>query len=255
MEYTVNGLARLSGLTPRTLRWYDREGLLKPCRVTGAGYRIYGPREVDRLQEILFYRELDLSLEEIRVILDSPGFDRKAALQSHLKGLREKRERLDRLIAAVERTLLNEKGEISMTDKEKFDAFKADLVAQNEARYGKEVKEKYGETALKESGDKLMGLTEEAYQAWKALEEEILSALSAAVRTGEDPTGAEGKRISELHRRWLGYTLPNCTPQIQRGLAGMYVEDERFTAYYDREIPGCAQFLRDAVAAHSGTGN
>ena len=222
---------------------------MKPCRVTGAGYRIYGPREVDRLQEILFYRELDLSLEEIRAILDSPGFDRQAALQSHLKGLREKRERLDRLIAAVERTLLNEKGEITMTDKEKFDAFKADMVARNEAEYGAEVKEKYGAAALKESGDRLMGLTEEDYRGWKALEEEILSALSAAVKAGEDPAGAEGKRVAALHRRWLGYTLPNCTPRIQRELAGMYVEDGRFTAYYDREVSGCARFLRDAVEA------
>lgn len=253
MEYTVNTLARLAGLTPRTLRWYDREGLLKPCRVTGAGYRIYGPREVDRLQEILFYRELDLSLEEIRTILDLPGFDRQTALQSHLKGLREKRERLDRLIDAVERTLLNEKGEIIMTDKEKFAAFKADLVAQNEAKYGAEVKEKYGEAALKESDDKLMGLTEEDYQAWKVLKEEILSALSAAVQKGEDPAGVEGQRIVTLHHRWLSYTLPCCTPQIQRELAGMYVEDERFTAYYDRETSGCARFLRNAVEAALGT--
>lgn len=138
-----------------------------------------------------------------------------------------------------------------MTDKEKFAAFKADMVAQNEAKYGTEVKKKYGETALKESGDKLMGLTEEAYQEWKALEEEILSALSAAVQKGKDPAGVEGKRIVDLHRRWLGYTLPHCTPQIQRGLAGMYVEDERFTAYYDREVSGCARFLRDAVEANT----
>lgn len=252
MEYTVNALAQLAGLTPRTLRWYDREGLLKPCRVTEAGYRIYGPKEVDRLQEILLYRELDLPLEKIRAILDSPGFDRKAALQSHLTALREKRTRLDGLIETVERTLLSEKGEITMTDKEKFHAFKVGLVARNEEKYGMEVKEKYGEATLKESGDKLMGLTEEAYQEWKTLEEEILSALAAAVQKGEPPAGVEGARIALLHRRWLDFTLPSCTPQIQMGLAEMYVADQRFTDYYDRETPGCARFLREAVAAMVG---
>ena len=252
MEYTVNALATLAGITPRTLHWYDRKGILKPCRVTEAGYRIYGPGEVDRLQQILLYRELGLPLEEIRAILDDPAFDRRAALQSHLKGLREKWVRLERLISVVERTLLNEKGEVNMTDKEKFEAFKADLVEQNETKYGGEVREKYGETALKESEDKLMGMSQEDYQSWKALEKEILSALNAAVRTGEDPAGTEGRHIAVLHRQWLGYTLPDCTPQIQLGLAGMYVEDERFTAYYDREVAGCARFLRDAVTAAMG---
>ena len=87
MEYTIKQLADLSGVTPRTLRWYDREGLLRPGRVTEAGYRIYGPKEVDRLQEILFYRELGFSLADIRRLLDDPAYDRQAALQSHLAEL------------------------------------------------------------------------------------------------------------------------------------------------------------------------
>lgn len=87
MEYTIKQLADLSGVTPRTLRWYDREGLLRPGRATEAGYRIYGPKEVDRLQEILFYRELGFSLADIRRLLDDPAYDRQAALQSHLAEL------------------------------------------------------------------------------------------------------------------------------------------------------------------------
>ena len=83
MEYTVKALADLAGVTPRTLRWYDRIGLLKPLRTTEAGYRLYGPAQLDRLQDILFYRELGLDLASIRTILDDPGFDRQAALQSH----------------------------------------------------------------------------------------------------------------------------------------------------------------------------
>ena len=87
MEYTIKALAELAGVTPRTLRWYDSENLLKPLRITDAGYRIYGPEQVDRLQTILFYRELGLELSTIRTILDDPAFDRLAALQSHLTDL------------------------------------------------------------------------------------------------------------------------------------------------------------------------
>ncbi|MDE6107573.1 MAG: MerR family transcriptional regulator [Oscillospiraceae bacterium] len=249
MEYTVNALASLAGITARTLRWYDRLGLLKPGRTTEAGYRIYGPAEIERLQQILLYRELELPLEEIRAILDDPTFDRQAALQSHLAALEKRRERMDRLIETVKRTLLDEKGEIEMTDKERFEGLKKEIIEENEKQYGKEVREKYGPQALEESGKKLIGLSEEAYRKWKELEEAILSALAAAVRAGEDPAGEEGRRIAELHRQWLEVTLPQYAPQIHRGIAAMYVEDERFTAYYDREVSGCARFLRDAVMA------
>ena len=248
MEYTVKSLATLAGVTPRTLRWYDRLGLLKPERVTEAGYRIYGSAQVERLQQILLYRELELPLEEIRAILDDPSFDRQAALQSHLAALEERRARLDRLIETVKNTLLETKGEMIMTDQERFEGLKKDLVEKNEKEYGKEVREKYGAQALEESSQKLMGLSQEEYREWKELEETILSVLAAAVRAGEDPAGAAGQRIVELHRQWLKVPLPQYTLQIHRGIAEMYVEDERFTAYYDREVPGCACFLRDAVA-------
>ena len=121
MKYTVKQLAALSGVTPRTLRWYDLEGLLKPLRRTDAGYRLYGPQEVDRLQQILFYRELGLELSAIRRLLDDPAFDREAALQSHLAALEARRTRLDALILTVKKTL---KGASMMSDLEKFECFK-----------------------------------------------------------------------------------------------------------------------------------
>ena len=101
MEYTVKALAELAGVTPRTLRWYDQVGLLKPLRTTEAGYRLYGPQQLDRLQDILFYRELGLDLAAIQAILDDPAFDRQAALQSHLAELKARRTRLDDLILTV----------------------------------------------------------------------------------------------------------------------------------------------------------
>ena len=220
MEYTVKALAELAGVTPRALRWYDQKGLLKPRRTTEAGYRLYGPREVDRLQDILFYKELGLELEAVREILDAPGFDRLAALRSHLVELEARRERLDALILTVEKTIDEAKGGRPMTDKEKFEAFKRRAVEANEERYGEEIREKYGREAVEGSNAKLLSMTEEEHGQWTALEAEILSALAAAVRAGEDPAGPKGRRIAELHRRWLSYTWTAYTPPGPPGCGG-----------------------------------
>ena len=248
MEYTVKALAELAGVTPRTLRWYDQKGLLKPRRTTEAGYRLYGPEEVNRLQAILFYKELGLELEAVREILDAPGFDRLAALQSHLTELEARRRRLDALILTVEKTIDEAKGGTQMSDKEKFEAFKRRAVEANEEQYGKEIREQYGPEAVEASNARLLSMTEEEHGQWKALEAEILSALAAAVRAKEAPAG---RRIAELHRRWLSYTWAKYTSQAHRGVAELYTADQRFTVYYDKEVPGCAVFLRDAVRAYT----
>lgn len=249
MEYTVSKLADLSGVTARTLRWYDRVGLLKPGRVTGAGYRLYGPNQVDKLQQILFYRELGLELSEIRAILDGADFDRRAALQSHLAELKARRARLDSLILTVQQTIDETKGGPKMSDKQKFEAFKKNVVEQNEARYGAEIREKYGDETVDRANAAVMGLSETAYLTWTALGEQIQMDLEQAVRAGADPAGEAGAAIAALHKKWLSCSWEKYTPQAHRGLAEMYVADERFTAYYDKAVPGCARFLRDAIAA------
>ena len=250
MEYTIKALAELAGVTPRTLRWYDRIGLLKPLRTTEAGYRLYGPQQLDRLQDILFYRELGLELAAIRTILDDPAFDRQAALQSHLAELKARRTRLDALILTVQRTIDEAEGGTKMTDQEKFDAFKRSAVDANEAAHGAEIRERYGDEAMDRANACILSLTQEGYGQWKALGDEILQAL-AAVAAGAAPAGPEGQRIAALHRRWLSYSWEAYTPQAHAGLAELYVSDPRFTAYYDRETPGCAAFLREAIRAYT----
>ena len=146
MEYSIKELSALSGVTPRTLRWYDEIGLLRPNRIAESGYRYYGPAQVDRLQDILFYRSIGFELNRIRAIVDDPSYNRMDALRSHLKGLREKRGELDRVIASVEETIrARERNEI-MSDKKKFEAFKINAIEENEARYGKEIRAKYGDS-------------------------------------------------------------------------------------------------------------
>ncbi len=251
MEYTVKALAKLAGVTPRTLRWYDREGLLKPLRTTDAGYRIYGPKQVDRLQLILFYRALGLELSAIRSMLDDPRFDRLTALQSHLAELEARRARLDELILTVRKTIAEATGGTPMTDQEKFEAFKRRVVAANEEAYGREIRAKYGDAEADRANACVLALTQEEYHQWKALGGEIHTALVAAVQAGADPAGPEGQHIAALHRRWLSYSWEAYTPQAHAGLADLYISDPRFTAYYDWEIPGCAAFLRDAVITYT----
>jgi DNA-binding transcriptional MerR regulator len=254
MEYTVKGLSELSGVTPRTLRWYDRLELLKPGRTTEAGYRLYGPAEVDRLQQILFFRELGLPLAEIRDILDAPNFDRQAALQSHLLALRQRRKQLDTLIGTVEQTLLKEKGEIDMSDKEKFEGFKREKAEENDRLYGAEARERYGSGPVEEARKNWMGLSREKFHCWQELDRELREGLAVSVQAGNDPSGPEGKHLARLHREWLSILMPDCDDARQAGIAELYVADERFTAYYDREVPGCARFLWDAVRAHIDSG-
>ena len=250
MEYTVKELADLAGVTPRTLRWYDREGLLHPARLTPAGYRLYGPEEVDRLQQVLFYRELGLGLSAIRSLLDDPAYDRQAALQSHLRELEARRARLDALILTVQKTLRDEKGGTRMSDREKFECFKSRLLQEHETAYGAEVRARYGDQEADRAYARLSALTWEEYRSWVTLGDRILAALAAAVRSGADPAGEAGAALAELHREWLGFSWEVYTPQAHRGLAALYTQDPRFTAYYDREVSGCAAFLRAAVEAH-----
>jgi len=249
MEYTVSQLARLSGVSRRTLRYYDQEGLLPPAGVTEAGYRIYGAEQVERLQQILFYRELGLALKDIRRIMDAPRFDAREALESHLAALKERKAQIERLIETVENTILQKEGKRAMSDREKFRGFQKMKTEENEEKYGEEIRQKYGEETVRRSYQKFMEMDEAAYQAMQALGDEILRELEQAVRDGVSPTGDMGKKLTEMHRKWLLFTWPEYSPQAHRGLAQMYVSDPRFTEHYDKNVPGCAQFLCDAICA------
>lgn len=250
MEYTVQRLARLAGISARTIRFYDEIGLLKPCRTSSAGYRIYGEAEVDTLQQILFFRALGLELSTIAQVMHDPSFDRLAALRSHLDALGEKRALLDQLIDTVQRTIDSEEGRITMTDQEKFEGLKRQLVAENEAKYGQEIREKYGDAAVKESNERMLNMPKAAYEAMQAEAQAILDALKDAVAKDASPTGEAGKAVAALHKRWLGHTWPEYAKEAHLGLVQMYLADARFAAYYDEgAAPGGAQFLHDAVTA------
>lgn len=247
MEYSIQQLSRLSGVTTRTLRWYDEIGLLKPSRVAESGYRYYSGAEVDRLQDILYYRALGVELAQIKECLDNPSFDRLAALRSHLTALETEQKRLQALIRSVKDTIRAQERNEIMSDAQKFEAFKERVVAHNEQTYGAEIRAKYGDEQVDAAHAAVMGLTQAQYETWSRLGQEIQNRLEEAVQAGLSPQSEQGRAITDLHRRWLTVTDNRYDPAKHRGIAELYVADERFTAYYDRQVSGCARFLRDAV--------
>ncbi|MFO1445206.1 MerR family transcriptional regulator [Bacillus sp. Bva_UNVM-123] len=251
MEYTVQRLANLAGVSTRTLRYYDEIEILKPARINSSGYRIYGQAEVDRLQQILFYRELGVSLDSIKNIVTSPSFDGAIALKEHHEKLLDKRKQLDLLIANVEKTIALTEGRIHMSDKEKFEGFKKKMIEDNEKKYGKEIREKYGEDTVNKSNAKMMNMTQEEHEAVTKLANEVQTTLDEAFATG-DPASEIAQKAAELHKQWLCFYWSEYSKEAHANLAQMYVDDERFTAYYDKKQLGTAAFLRDAIHIYTG---
>ncbi|WP_280771618.1 MerR family transcriptional regulator [Salipaludibacillus daqingensis] len=251
MEYTVKKLGALAGVSTRTLRYYDEIGLLKPARINSSGYRIYGELEVDKLQQILFYKELGLELERIVQILDEPSFDTTHALRKHRSKLLDKREQLDLLIANVNKTINKNEGRIIMSDKEKFEGFKQKAIEENEHKYGKEIREKYGNDTISQSNAKLQKMNQEEYENVTRLDEQIQKTLTDAFKTG-NPSSEIAQKAAELHKQWVSYYWSDYSKEANAGLAQMYVDDERFKAHYDKEQEGTAEFLRDAIYIYTG---
>ncbi|SEN59300.1 MerR family transcriptional regulator [Paenibacillus sp. OV219] len=253
MEYTVQKLGKLAGISTRTLRFYDEIGILKPARMNTSGYRIYGQAEVDRLQHILFYRELGVSLDQIKAMLTDPFFDRSSALLQHRQQLLDRRNQLDALIANVDMTIASAEGRMAMTDKQRFEGFKKQMVDENEQKYGKEVREKYGDDAVNKSNAKLQNMTQEQYDEVTRLAKEVQDTLAEAFKQG-DPASELAQKAVDLHRQWLCFYWEKgkYSKEAHANLAQMYVDDERFRAYYDVNQSGAAEFLRDAILIYTG---
>ena len=251
MNFSIKALSDIAGVSPRTLRYYDEIGLLCPKRMKENGYRVYGEKEADLLQQILFYRELGMPLEEIRNIVSSKSFDAPKALQSHLAALKDKKAQTERLILSLEKTIAAAKGEILMSTKEKFEGFKKNMIEENETQFGREARKKYGDEAIDAGNAKLMGLSEKQFADMHELSQKINETLKAAFEQ-KDPAGALAQQVCAMHKEWLGYTWSSYSKEAHRGLAQLYVDDTRFKAYYDSISMGCAEFLRDAIEIYCG---
>lgn len=242
MEYGIKELSELAGVSARTLRYYDEIGLLLPLRTNAAGYRFYGEKEVELLQQILFYRERGLGLDQIKNIMYQKDFDILSALYGHLEELENQKKRLDGLISIVKKTILTKKGEGVMSDKERFEILRKKMIQENEGKYGQEVREKYGDASMEAATQKIKNMSERDFEHFQKLENEILLRLRDGVASGKMPEDEEGRAIVLLHKEWLGMTWKTYSKQAHKGLAEMYVKDARFTAYYDKKVQGCGDF-------------
>ena len=251
MEYTVNKLAKLSGVSTRTLHYYDQIGLLRPERICSNGYRVYGQVQIDSLQQILFYRDLGFSLDDIKGIMTSPSFDREKALLSHLKSLESKKDQIELLINNVRKTISHMKGKTTMNDKEKFEGFMKKVTDDNEKKYGKETRQRFGDVMIDASNKKLSGMSEERWHQQESISTQINELLERAVKTG-DPACDEAQKMCELHEEWLKFFWPDgtYTREAHRALGEAYVSDKRFEAYYEKIAVGGAKFMRDALAVY-----
>jgi DNA-binding transcriptional MerR regulator len=251
VEYSVQKLSRLAGISPRTIRYYDQMGLLKPARINSSGYRLYGQTEVNRLQQILFYRELGMGLETIKEVINSSSFNELKAFREHRSKLLQKKEQLESLIVNIEKTIASYEGGITMSDQEKFEGFKKKMIQENEEAYGEEIRQKYGDDVVNQSNQKFQGMKPEEYEEMTRLSAKITEKLEAAFQTG-DPGSGFAQEAADLHRRWLSYFWKEYSKEAHAGLGQMYVDDPRFTAYYDKNQPGTAAFLRDAILIYTG---
>ncbi len=246
MKYSISQLSKLAGVSSRTLRYYEEIGLLLPREKGENGYRYYSSQQVDKLQHIMFYRSFDMELEDIKNILDSDEFDPVAALESHLIKLENQKAKINRLIDNVNKTILSLKGETTMSDKEKFAAFKQNIVDKNEEKYGAEARRKYGDKAVDDTNKKILDMSLDNWNSLEELNELLNKTLKIAVEKG-DPASETAQKACALHKEWLGYYWNFYNKEAHLNLCLMYTQDERFKEYYEKIAPGCAGFLYEAM--------
>ena len=245
--YSTGKLSEISGVSSRTLRYYDEIGLLKPSFINESGYRYYDDKEVALLQQILFYKERGFDLHTIKEIIYRKDFDLSSALEEHLVSLEEEKKKIDSMINSVKLSIKSLKGEYNMSDKDKFEVFKKNLIDKNERTYGKEIREKYGDDSIDESNRKMLNMNEEDYKIFKELEENILTLVEKCVKENLDLDSKEAKELANMHQKWMKMTWNKYSVEAHKSLAMMYTMDERFKEYYDRNIEGCADYLSMAI--------
>jgi DNA-binding transcriptional MerR regulator len=242
--WSVGAVAAMTGTTVRTLHHYDEIGLVVAGR-THSGHRRYGTNALERLQQVLFFRELGFPLDDIRQIMNDPGFDRRQALMQQRDLVLGKMKRLEGMVEGIDLAILAlDEGLPLSAD----DLFGDDM----DNPHAHEAKERWGDTeAYTESQRRTKRYTKEDWAAIKAEAEGISRRFAAALRSGESADSAEAVSVAEAHRLHIDTRFYPCSKGMHRNLGDMYVQDDRFTAYWDAFEPGLAEYVRDAIAANA----
>lgn len=245
---TVGRIARLAGVTVRTMHHYDEIGLVVPSERSDAGYRLYGHAEIERLQEVLFFRELGLGLDEIKTIVDQPGYSRQAALQRQRDLLMAKADRLLGMVDAVDAAINAERTGMNLTKEEMLEVF-GDY---DPTEHQQEAEERWGEMdAYKESARRTARYTKDD---WLAIQEEgnaINQAFISLMEADEPADGEAAMEAAEQHRAYISKWFYDCSLEMHAGMGSMYVADPRFTESIDRAGAGLAAYMADAIAANA----
>ena len=238
--YTVKQLSTLAGVTPRTLHHYDQIGLLKPESIGENGYRYYGEKSMLRLQQILFYRELDMPLDEIKKIMGRRDFDVLAALENHKLELQKRIRRLSHLIETVDKTINHLKGENIMSPKGLFEGFSE----EQQEEYAKQAEQMYDPETVRASNRKWKSYSAEKKQAILDEGKQVYLDMIAVM-----PKGADSPEVQAIVERWREHMDYFWTPNLDQllALANMYGESPDFKANFDQMHPDLADFMRAAV--------
>jgi len=218
----------LVGISVRTLHYYDEIGLLTPDQLSESSYRIYSERNLEQLQQILFFRQLDFPLKKIKNILESPTFDQVEALEMHREVLLKKRKNIDTLIQTIDKTIHHKKGDLRMSNKEKFAGFSFD-----NNPYEEEARKLWGDQVIDESNAKLNQLTKKEKRDKEKQFKEIYKELASVRHLAPDSNEAQ-----DAIKQWWNYlnTIGSYSLDAFKGLGEMYVMDERFTIWTERPL-------------------
>lgn len=248
LEYTVGRVAEIAGVTVRTLHHYDQIGLLTPGHRSSAGYRRYDDADLDRLRQILLYRELGFGLDEIAAILDDPQVAARAHLRRQHGLLTERIARLQDMVRAVEYTLEAQRMGINLTPEEKFEVF-GDF---DPDEYTEEVEERWGSTdAYAESARRTAQYTKDDWERIKRELADLMERWVAAFDAGVPAESPAAMDLAEEHRQQISKFFYECSLEIHSGLAEMYVADERFRKSHEDQRVGLAQYTHDAIQANA----
>lgn len=244
MNYQIKEFAKLTGVSVRTLHYYDEIKLLEPAFVDEQnGYRFYDEKSLERMQEILFYRELDFSLKSISEILTSPNYNKQAALEKQKKLLILKKDRLEKIISAIDNAA---KGEIF--DMNVFD--NSDFISERN-KYAAEAKEKWGKTAAyKEYEKKSSAYSKEKYNELNSAISDIFGEFAECFRSGEKAYDVNAQALVKKLQDFITENYYRCTDEILAGLGKMYIADERFKTNIDSHGSGTAEFVSAAIDAY-----
>ncbi|GGX64821.1 MerR family transcriptional regulator [Streptomyces fructofermentans] len=248
MSYTVGQVAGFAGVTVRALHHYDEIGLLVPGGRSHAGHRRYEDGDLDRLQQILFYRELGFPLDEVAALLDDPDTDPRAHLRRQHELLTDRIEKLRKMAEAVEHAMEARTMGIDLTPEEKFEVFGD----QDPEEHAREAERRWGGTdAYAESQRRVARYGKDDWQRMRAETTAWGERYGSLMAAGEPAAGERAMDLAEEHRLHITRWFYDCSYEIHRGLGDMYVADGRFKEFYESVRPGLAEHLREAITANA----